>query len=149
MTENVVGYNTRLAVGAATGTSLPAFAADTYSDVLDIDELTLPSASREVIEYKVLDTKAAKKLVGSITYSAATGTVTRAWGDAIHNRLEDDANAGSAVRRNYRGTLPNTSPQIEYWVGYVSKFEVQGITNDGRIQYAFEVTVDGEKTIVR
>ncbi len=149
MTENVVGYNTRLARGAATGSSLPAYASDTYSDIVDIEEYTPPSPSREVVEYKVLDQKAAKKLVGSITYSPGSGTLTRAFGDSVHDSLEDDANAESAVRRNWRETLPDTNGQVRYYVGYCSKFEFQGITNDGRIQVAYEITVDGAPTIIR
>lgn len=149
MTENVTGYNTRLAMGAATGASLPAYGADTYSDILDIEDLTLPSPSRQVDEYYVLDQKAAKKLVGSITYSPASGTCTRAFGDAVQDALEDDANAAAAVRRNWRGTLPNTGGEIRYFTGYASKFEFQGITNQGRIQYTFEIVVDGEVTIIR
>lgn len=149
MTENVVGYNTRLARGAATGTSLPAYGSEVFSDVLDVENLTPPSASRQVEEWKVLDTKAAKRLVGSITYSACTGTATRAFGDSIQDSLEDDANAASAVRRNWRITFPDTNGQITYFTGYVSKFEFQGITNDGRIQVALEIVVDGATTIVR
>lgn len=149
MTENVTGYNARLSMGAATGTTLPAYAADTYSDILDIEDLTLPSPSRQVDEYYVLDQKAAKKLVGSITYSPAGGTCVRAFGDPGHDALEDNANAAAAVRRNWRATLPDSGGQIIYFVGYVSKFEFQSVTNQGRIQYAFEIVVDGETTIVR
>lgn len=149
MTENITGYNTRLAMGAATGTSLPVYASDTYSDILDIEDLTIPSPTRQVDEYYVLDQKAAKKLVGSITYAPATATCTRAFDEAVHDTLEDNANAAASVRRNWRVTLPNAGAQVIYFVGYVSKFEFQSITNQGRMQYALEVVVDGEITIVR
>lgn len=149
MTENVTGYNTRLAMGAATGTSLPAYASDVYSDILDIEDVTPPSPTRQVDEYYVLDQKAAKKLVGSITYSAVAGTCTRAFSDAVQDELEDNANAAAAVRRNWRLTMPNASGEIRYFAGYASKFEFSGITNQGRIQFTFEIVVDGEVTIVR
>lgn len=149
MTENVTGYNSRLARGAATGTSLPAFALDTYSDVLDIEELVKPSPSRQVDEYYVLDTKASKKLVGSITYNPCSGTLARAFGDSIQDSLEDDANADVSVRRNWRITLPDSGNEITYFIGYVSKFELPGITNQGRIQASFEIVVDGAITIQR
>jgi hypothetical protein len=149
MTENVTGYNTRLARGAATGVSLPAFASDAYSDILDIEELTKPSPSRQVDEFYVLDLASAKKLVGSITYSPCAFTIARAFADAIHDSLEDDANAASSVRRNWRITLPDSGNQIDYFIGYCSKFETAGINNQGRIQCNVEIVVDGGITIQR
>jgi hypothetical protein len=149
MTENVTGYNTRLARGTATGVSLPAFASDTYSDVLDIEELTKPSPSRQVDEFYVLDQASSKKLVGSITYSPCAGTLARAFGDSIQDSLEDDANSATSVRRNWRITLPDSGNQIDYFVGYCSKFETAGINNQGRIQCNFEIVVDGAITIQR
>jgi len=149
MSENVTGYGTILARGAATGTSLPAYAADVYSAIIDIEDLVPPSPSRQTEEWYVLDKKASKKLVGSISYAPATGTVTRAFDDTVHDSLEDDANAAAAVRRNWYVQMPNAGQQLIYFVGYVSKFEIQSVTNQGRIQYALEITVDGEITIVR
>lgn len=149
MTENVTGYLTSLAYGAATGVSLPAFALDSYTPILDIDELTLPSPSRQVEEYYVLDLAAAKRLVGSITYSPASLTITRAFDLASHDLLEDNANAAIAVRRNWRGSIPNLGNQLCYWAGYCSKFEFQSISNQSRIQVAVEVVVDGLVAIVR
>lgn len=149
MTENITGYGTSLAYGAATGASLPAFASDSYTAINTIDTITPPSPSRQVEEYYVLDEQASKKLVGSITYSAAQGTVTRDFDSAAHDQLENDANAAVSVRRNWRISLPNQGNQIIYFAGYCSKFEFQGITNQGRIQFAVEVTVDGATTIVR
>lgn len=149
MTENVTGYNTKLLRGAATGTSLPAFGSDAYSLVLDIETLTEPSPQRQTDEYYVLDQKAAKKLVGSITYNPCTGTLTRAFGDAIQDSMEDDANADVAVRRNWQIVKPDSGGEIKYFVGICSKFESAGITNQGRIQYNFELTVDGSITIIR
>lgn len=149
MSENLTGYGTSLARGAATGTVLPAYASDVYTNIIDLENIVPPSPSRQVEEYYVLDQKASKKLVGSITYSAATATATRAFDDTTHDSLEDDANAGASVRRNWRVRFPNAGQQIVYFVGYVSKFEFQSITNQGRIQYALEVVVDGEITIVR
>ena len=149
MSENVTGYNTRLARGAATGASLPAFALDVYSDVIDIEELTKPSPSRQVDEYYVLDQRASKRLVGSITYSPCSGTLARAFADAIQDSLEDDANAAVSVRRNWRITLPDSGNQIDYFIGFCSKFETSGITNQGRIQITFEIVVDGAIEINR
>ena len=149
MTENVTGYGTSLAYGAATGVSLPAYASDSYTVIPDIEELTPPSSSRQVEEFYVLDQKAAKKLVGSITVDASQATVTRAFDSASHDELEDNANAANAVRRNWRIVLPNAGGQIIYFVGYVSKFQYSGVNNQGRIQYSLEITVDGEITIVR
>lgn len=149
MTENVTGYGTSLAYGAATGASLPAYVSDTYTVIPDMEEITPPSASRQVEEFYVLDQKAAKKLVGSITYDAAQGNVTRAFDSAAQDLLEDNANAAIAVRRNWRVILSNAGQQTIYFAGYVSKFQFSGINNQGRIQFALEITVDGEITIVR
>ena len=63
--------------------------------------------------------------------------------------MEDDANAGVAARRNWRLIKPNVGAETKYFVGYVSKFETNSITNSGRIQVNFEITVDGDLTIVR
>jgi hypothetical protein len=149
MSENVPGYLTQLAMGAATGLSLPAFTLDVYSSIIDIDEITPPSASRQVEEYYVLDQKDAKKIVGSITWSPCQGTLTRAFDSAIHDQFENDVAAAVAVRRNWRFQLPNAGAQTNYFVGYASKFEFQGINNQSRIQIAYEVVVDGGVTIVR
>lgn len=149
MTENVKGYGTYLGMGTATGTSLPAFAADVYQQVLDIEEMTPPSPTRENEEWKVLDLKASKKQVGSISYSALTATLTRAFGDTVQDQLEDDVNAESTPRRNWKFKFPNAGEQTHYFAGQVSKFEYQGITNDGRIQFTLEIVVDGVMEIER
>jgi hypothetical protein len=149
MTENVTGYGATLAYGAATGASLPAFGSDSYTTVLDIEDLTPPEGSRPSESYKVLDTKAAKKIVGSLEFGACTFTLARAFDLASHDQLEDDANAGTAVRRNFRITLPNVGNEIRHFVGYVSKFALSSITNDGRIQASVEITVDCDVTITR
>lgn len=149
MSENVTGLFSSLAYGAATGLSLPAFALDSYTPILDLENLTLPSASRQVDEYPVLDQATVKRLVGGITYSECTFTIVRAFDSAAHDTLEDNVAAALAVRRNWRGSLPNAGNQINYWVGYASKFEFQGITNQTRIQIACAITVDGYVQIVR
>jgi hypothetical protein len=149
MTENVVGFDTYLGRGSATGASLPAFASDTYSRVLDVEEGQPPSASRETEAYRVWDVKSEKKLVGGITYTNFTGTLVRAWGDAIQDSLEDDANSGVAIRRNWKFMFPNTGQQIHYWSGYCSKFEYGAVTSNGRITVSIEIVVDGDVTIIR
>ena len=149
MTENVTGYSWRLEVGAASGTSLPAEGSETWSQVLDIEELTPPSASRDTQEWYVLDQAASKKIPGSITYSPCTATLTRAYADTIHNRLEDDANSGTSVRRNYRIIASDTGLERRVWAGYCSKFEIQAVTNQDRAKVAIEIIVDGSVTITR
>jgi len=149
MTENVTGYGWRLEVGAASGTSLPAEGSETWSQVLDIEDLTPPSPSRDVQEWYVLDLAASKKIPGSITYSPCTGTLTRAYGDTIQNRLEDDANSGSPVKRNFRIIASDTGLERRFWQGYCSKFEVQSVTNQDRAKIAYEIIVDGTVTITR
>lgn len=149
MTENVTGYGGTLAFGAATGVSLPAFGSDSYTSIVDIEELTPPEGSRQKEEYYVLDRKSSKKLVGSITMGDASATLTRAFDSAAHDQLQDDSNAAVSVRRNWKIQLPNAGQEIQYFVGYVSKFAYQGLSNQGRIQFALEITVDGDLTIVR
>lgn len=154
MTENTAGYNTRLARGTATAASPellphPVTGGDTYSDVLDVEELTPPSPTRETQEWKVLDQKSAKRIVGSISYSPASGNATRAWSDAIQESMEDDANAANAVWRNWRIRFPNVGAEEKFFQGSCSKFEFQGVTNDGRHIFAFEITVSGDVIIVR
>jgi hypothetical protein len=149
MTENVTGYLSSLAYGAATGASLPAFASDSYTSVPDLESVTPAAGSRQVDEYYVLDTKAAKKVVGSLTYDVIQFNGTRAFDSAAQDQVEDDANASSSVRRNFRVTLPNAGAQIQYCAGYVSKFQYGELTNQGRITFSGEITVDGAITIVR
>lgn len=147
MTENVKGYNTALGMGAATGT-LPGYTLDTYSRVLDIEEMTLPSPSKETEEWTVLDMKASKKMVGSISYSALSATLTRAFGDSVHDQIKNDANAGVTPLRNWRVQMPDLGSETMYFTGYVSKFETSSITNDARVKVGIEIVVDGEVTYV-
>jgi hypothetical protein len=148
MTENVTGYGSNLAYGAATGASLPAFGSDTYTVIPDLEEITPPAGSRQVEEYYVLDQKASKKLVGSLTFDAAQGTAVRAFDSAAQQQMMDDANAAVAVRRNWRIGLPNTGTELHYFAGYMSKFAYAGLNNQGRVQYNWEITVDGAVTVV-
>lgn len=149
MTENVTGYNSTLAYGAATGTSLPAPGSDVYTEIPDIESLTPPSAERQKEERYVLSQKSAKKFVGSITYTAVSGNMLRAFDSAAHDQLENDANAASAVRRNWRIVKPNAGGEINYFAGYCSKFQYGEITNQGVMTVTFEIEVDGDVTIVR
>lgn len=148
MTENVTGYSASLAYGVATGSSLPAFGSDSYTTIPDIETLKAPAPNRETISWKVLDQKAAKKIIGSIEYSNASGTVTRAFDSAAQLQMRNDAMAGVPVRRNWRLTHPNTGAETHYFAGYCSKFEGSDLTNDDRITTQFELTVDGDVTIV-
>lgn len=149
MTENVIGYGWRLEVGAASGTSLPAEGSETWSQVLDIEELTPPSPTRETQEWFVLDQAASKKIPGSISYTACTGTLTRAYGDTIQNRLEDDANSSTPVRRNFRIIASDTGLERRNWAGYCAKFEFAAVNNQGRVTFTIEIVVDGSVTITR
>lgn len=149
MTENVTGYNTQLGRGAATGVSLPAFLLDTYTQLLDAEEITPPEPTRQVDEFYVLDLQASKKLVGSLTFGPCSGTLARAFGDSVQDSMEDDAYSAVSVRRNWRIVLPDSGNETSYFVGYVSKFAKSGLTNQGRIQITFEIVVDGAVTIIR
>ncbi len=148
MTENVTGYLASLAYGAATGSSLPAFGSDSYTALPDIEGLKPPAPNREVVSWKVLDQKAAKKIIGSIEFSSATATLTRAFDSSAQLQMRNDAYAGVPVRRNFRLTHPNTGAEIHYFAGYSSKWETSDITNDDRITISWEITVDGDITIV-
>jgi len=149
MTENVTGYLWRLEVGAATGSSLPTEALETWSQVLDIEELTPPSPTRETQEWYVLDQSASKKIIGSISFTPCQTTLTRAYGDLIQDRLEDDANNGSPQRRNFRIIASDTGAEHRFWAGYCNKFEFAAVNNQGRVTSAVEITVDGSVTITR
>lgn len=148
MTENVTGYGTRLAYGAATGASLPAYNLDSYTDIPDIENAKAPSPTREVITYKVLDQKAAKKIVGSIEYSSVSGGLVRAFDSTAQRQLRDDANAAVSVRRNWLFQHPDTGNETHYFAGYCSKFEYGDSSNDEVVRVSFEITVDGSITIV-
>lgn len=149
MTENVTGYNWRLYVGQASGTSLPAPSADTFVEVPDVEELTLPEGTREEKEYKVLTETTARKKIGSTTFSPCTGVFVRDYDSAVQDQLEDES-TGVAVRRNYRVVASDTSAETRDWVGYSKKFAIQTVKNDGdATRVAYEIAVDGGVTITR
>jgi hypothetical protein len=149
MTTNTTGQGYKLQRGTATGSSLPAPGADTFTDVVDIESLTPPGASREVDEYFVLDQVASKKLVGPVTWSNLSGKLVRAWGDTVQDSMENDSFATGGTRRNWR--IINNDPSLEQrdFVGYVNKFAEGEVTNRGRQTYDFEIVVDGSVTITR
>lgn len=149
MTENVTGYNWKLEVGAASGNSLPAIGSDTFTQILDIEDLEPPSSTREIQEWYVLDSAASKKIPGSLSYDPCVVTLTRAYSDAGHNRLEDDANAATPVRRNFRITAVDTGTEVRTWQGYCTKFKISAVTNQDRVKAEVEITVDGSVVIVR
>ena len=148
MSENKTGYLSSLAYGAASGLSLPVYGSDSYTEIPDIEELKLPAGTRPVEERKVLQQKASKKFVGSLSYSACTANGLRDFESAAQLQMRGDANAGNPVRRNFRGSLPNTGNEIHYFVGYCSKFEYGPVTNEGVYTFDMEIVVDGEVTIV-
>lgn len=147
MTTNVTGQGWKLERGAATGASLPAAGSDTFSQVLDIEELTPPSATRDIEERYVLDQIASKKFLGAISWNAATGKLLLADGDAVHDSLLADSYATPPnSRRNWRiSSLGSTL--VFNFVGFVSKLEFDSITNQGVVAYILEITVDGNVTI--
>jgi len=148
MTEMTTGFGASLAFGAATGNALPAFASDTYTVVPKIEELTVPSTTRDTEEFNTLDVKSKQRLVGSISVDQGEATLVRDFESVAQDVLRDNANAAVAVRRNWRFQLPNAGAEIHYCVGYVSKFKYAGLNNNGRIQFALEITVDGDLVIV-
>lgn len=146
---NITGQGWKLQIGTATGSSLPAPASDTFTDVLDIEELKAPSASREIDEYFVLDQVASKKLVGPVTWSSATAKCARNYQDTVHDSLENDSFVSGGQRRNWRVIANDASLERRDFVGYVNKFEIGSVTNRGRVQYDLEIVVDGGVTITR
>lgn len=156
MTENVTGFGWKLEIGTATGDTLPAEGAETWSQVLDIEDITPPSATRQTQEWFVLDQKASKKKPGSISYTPCTGTLTRAYDQEPHDRLEDDSNGivsgvntGAVPRRQFRITANNIGAERRIFAGYVTKFELQQVTNQDRVKSAVEITVDGDVLVIR
>lgn len=149
MAENRTGQNWRLYRGNATGTSLPAFASDTYTEVPDVEELKPPAASREVDEYYVLGQTAAKKLVGPVTWANLSAVLARDFESGAQDSLEDDSKAAGGTRRNYRIVGGNTGAETREFVGYVNKFETDPYTNRGRVKVNVEIVVDGDVTITR
>lgn len=149
MSENITGQGWKLQRGTATGTSLPAPGSDSFVDIVDIEELKVPSASREIDEYFVLDQVASKKLVGPVTWSSCTGKITRAYDSAVHDSLENDSFAAGGTRRNWRVIATNAGAEIRDFVGYVNKFEIDTVSNRGRVVYNLEIVVDGNVTITR
>ena len=149
MTENVTGYNWRLYAGVASGTSLPAPAADTFVEIVDVEDLTPPEGSREEKKYKVLTETAARTKIGTTEFSPLTATLIRDYESSSQDQLEDEAN-GAAVRRNYRIIASDVSAEQRDFVGYSKKFSVQGIKNDGEpVRVAIEISCDGAVTITR
>lgn len=147
MTTNVTGQGWKLERGAATGAALPAPGSDTFSQVLDIEGLVPPSATREIEERFVLDQVASKKFQGPVSWSPSTGKLLFADGDAVHDSLLADSYATPpAARRNYR--ISSLSSTIVFnFVGFVTKFEFDEITNQGVVSYNLEIAVDGSVTI--
>lgn len=149
MTENVTGYNWRLYAGVASGSSLPAPAADTFVEIPDIEDLTPPEGSREEKKYKVLTETAARTKIGTTEFSPCTATLIRDYDSTAQDQLEDEAN-GAAVRRNYRIIASDVSAEQRDFVGYSKKFAVQSIKNDGEpTRVAAEISCDGAVTITR
>ena len=143
MTENVTGYNWKLEVGAASGTSLPAIGSDTFTQILDIEDLEPPSSTRETQAWFVLDQAAAKTIPGSLTFEPCTATLTRAYSDTGQNRLQDDAESASPVRRNYRITASDTGLEVQSWQGYCTGFKISSVTNQDRAKVELTIEVDG------
>lgn len=147
MTTNVTGYGWRLERGTATGSSLPAVGSDTFTQVLDIEELTPPSATREVEERFVLDQVSSKKFLGAVSWNPVKAKLLWAELDAVHYSLEADSAAASPNgRRNYR-LRSLTDSRVYTFVGFVSKYEFEAITNQGVISYNLEIAVDGQVTL--
>lgn len=147
MTTNVTGYGWRLERGAATGASLPAPGSDSFSLVQDVEELTPPSATREVEERFVLDQVASKKFLGAVSWLPAKAKLLWAEGDSVHLSLEADSSAASPNgRRNWR-VRSLTDSRVYNFVGFVSKYEYESITNQGVVSFNLEVAVDGSVTV--
>jgi hypothetical protein len=147
MTTNVTGQGWKLERGAATGASLPAAGSDSFSQVLDIEELVPPSATRDIEERFVLDQIASKKFPGPISWNPVTAKLLFADGDSVHDTLLADSYATPpAARRNYR--VSSLSSTIVFnFVGFVTKFEFDSVTNQGVVAYNLEIAVDGSVTI--
>lgn len=147
MTTNVTGYGWKLERGAATGASLPVPNADSFSHVLDIEELTPPSATRETEERFVLDLVSSKKFLGAVSWQPVKAKLLWAELDTVHYSLEADSYAPSpSGRRNYR-VSSLTSSRVYNFVGFVSKYEFEAITNQGVVAYNLEIAVDGQVTV--
>jgi len=149
MTENVTGYNARISYGAATGSSLPAFGADSYTELEDVSKIKLPAGSRPVEERPILKLKSPKKFIGPISYSDCTATGLRAFGDPGQNQMQDDANNGTPQRRNFKVVLPDLGNETHYFAGYCSKFEYDDVESQTAQGIQIGIVVDGDVTIVR
>ena len=147
MTTNVTGQGWRLERGAATGASLPLPGADSFSLIEDIEGLVPPSATRDIEERFVLDQIASKKFPGPISWNPVTAKLLFADGNALHESLLADSYATPpAARRNYRVSSLGSTIVFNF-VGFVTRFEFEEITNQGVVSYNLEIAVDGSVAI--
>lgn len=147
--SNITGQNWKLQIGTSTAASLPLPASDTFTDVLDLEELKPPSATREIDEYFVLDRVGSKKLVGPVSWAPVTAKLARNYGNAVHDSIENDAAIAGGQRRNWRIVASDTGAEQRDFVGFVNKFEIASVTNRGRVVVDIEIAVDGDVAITR
>lgn len=144
----LAGQGTTIKRGAATGASLPAPGADTFTDVALVGTLKLPSDVRTVSSFKTLDSPDPKKVGGGFEDRVVSFRLVWDPADAVHTTLYNDANTTSSTtaRRNWRIVAPDTGAYQWDFVGFISKWEWEDVENEKEVAVSVEITVDGTVT---
>lgn len=124
MSDSYYGANVNafLYMGAATGTSLPAPGADTFSEVKLTGSITPPQSELSTAKFNVTNDGNRRSLAGKKLDKVVEFDVVIDWTEPTHNSLFADANTAGGVRRNYYILYPDQNQRRLDFVGICSKW---------------------------
>lgn len=115
---------------------------EVFTPVAEIVNLKPPAKSRNKIDVSNHNEKREANILGMLRQSDVTGLCNFIPNDATHEQIQDDID--NNTKRNWRITLPPDGLPHYTFPGRVRLFELQEVTPDSALQFAFEITIDGD-----
>ncbi len=139
------GQGTVIRRGTATGASLPAPGSDTFTQILLVRPIKLPSDIQTTKSFKVLEQAAPLSVGGALEENELSFRIVWDPANAMHVALRADAkNSNStAKRRNWQVIMSDSGLYTFDYIGFVSKWEWEDIENENEIAATITVTLDG------
>jgi len=139
------GQGTIIRRGTAAGASLPAPGSDTFSQILKVRPIKLPSDVQTTKSFKVLESAAPLSVGGALEENELSFRIVWDPADAVHVALRADAknSSSTAKRRNWQVVMSDSGAYTFDYVGFVSKWEWEDIENENEVAANITVTLDG------
>jgi hypothetical protein len=150
MTFYAANVDAKLYIGASSAVPLPAYGADTFTEVGLVGSITPPANVLSTAFFNVLNDADRRSVGGKLGDRTVPGNLVIDWTDTTHTTLYADSIVAGGTKRNYRIIYPDANDRQLDFVAFISEWTEEAFDagEDAKEHRAsFVLTVDGDVTV--